>query len=171
VVFATGNSSECGAPVRGLGDFNGDGSGDVAVSNNNGKGECQVFTRALGNGGFNTSHVTFDNQIGNLVSWSTYMANGLHPSLGLIGDLDDDDKGELLLGAFGPGASVEIFYGDTGVVSRARVDADFGFTAGPGDLNPNFVGDIDGDGWNDVAILEFNPFADPGGTTKITLLY
>lgn len=173
-IFATGVSAEFGNPVRSLGDFNGDGTGDVAVGNSNGSGQCQVFTRGVGDAGYDGSHLTFDNDANDSVQWSAYMGTGRHPSLGLIGDLDDDGQGELLVGSFGFSGSADIYYGGVGVTGRLRSEADFHFPAATnGDIVPNFVGDVNDDGFNDIGVLEFDPLDDPSFpvTPKMTILY
>ncbi|MET0413443.1 MAG: hypothetical protein ABW217_19195 [Polyangiaceae bacterium] len=173
-IFATGDAAEFGNPVRGVGDFDGDGTGDVAVGNSNGAGQCQVFTRGAGDAGYSSSHLTFDNDANDSVNWSAYMGNGVHPSLGLIGDLDEDGHGELLVGSFGYSGSADIYYGELGVTGRLRSEADFHFPASTnGDIVPSFVGDVNNDGFNDVAVVEFDPFHDPQFpvTPKMTILY
>lgn len=171
-IFETGAFADFGNPVRAVGDFNGDGTGDVAVGISNGNGQCQVFTRGAGDQGYSTSHVTFDNDANDSVQWSAYMGNAIHSTLGLIGDLDLDGHGELLVGSFGFSGSADIFYGDLGVTGRLRSEADFHFpAAGEGDIVPSFVGDIDNDGYDDVAVLEFDPTSVGNVTTKLTILY
>jgi hypothetical protein len=173
-VFATGVTAEFASVVRGIGDFNGDGTGDVAVSVSDGSlvGRVDVFPRASGDGGFGSgSPITFDNDTLEQVNWGAYLAAGLHPTRGLLADLDKDTRSELLVGAFGITASADVFYGQIGATARSRSEADSRFTGGAGDLVPIFVGDVNGDGWNDVAVLEFDPIGDPSVTPKITVLY
>jgi hypothetical protein len=171
-IFETGAFADFGNPVRAVGDFNGDGTGDVAVGISNGNGQCQVFTRGAGDAGYTSSHVTFDNDANDSVQWSAYMGNAVHPALGVIGDLDADSHGELLVGSFGFSGSADLFYGDLGVTGRLRSEADFHFpAAGEGDVVPSFVGDIDDDGFDDVAVLEFDPTSVGNVTTKLTILY
>jgi hypothetical protein len=170
-IIASGASADFGNPVRGIGDFNDDGTGDLALGISNGNGQCQVFTRSAGDAGYNGTHFTFDNDANDSVQWSVYLANGIHPSLGLVGDLDDDDHGELLVGSFGASGSADIFYGGAGA-DALRSESDFHFAAaGEGDVVPSFIGDINGDGFNDVAVIEFDPLAAGSITTQMTILY
>jgi hypothetical protein len=59
-----------------------------------------------------------------------------------------------------------LFYGGAGVSARHRSQADARFqTEGTGHLGVNFVGDIDGDTFNDLAIFDTNS----GTTSRLTL--
>lgn len=170
--FDTGASGVFGMPVRALGDHDGDGRADVAVGASTALGQVEVFRRGAGNGGFSAaSSFLMTNDTGELVTFGAYLAGGFHPSFGTFGDLDGDGLGELCVGAFGTTGSADLFYGDVGAGARSRSLADFRFHGGEGDILPSFVGDIDGDGHPDLAVLEFNPFSDPGVVTKLTLLY
>ena len=58
------------------------------------------------------------------------------------------------------------------LTGRLRSEADFRFlAAGEGDIVPSFIGDFDGDGFDDVAVLEFDPTSAGNITTKLTILY
>jgi hypothetical protein len=179
--FATGTATDFGFPVAALGDFNGDGFNDVCVGHDYFAlgGICNVYLgQTLGFAGASSLLVYNNDQVDN--DWSTFAASGFHSSFGLIGDLDKDGTGELALGSkftvatpARPG-TVELFYGGIGVSGRARSTADARFqTEGSGSLGASFVGDIDGDGFNDMAIYDSNAGPPAPGTpaSKLTLLH
>lgn len=160
----TGVVGNHGNPVRALGDFDGDGAGDFAIGHDYAaNGAARVFLRAGLGGAFSNqapfvldfTNTTFDDNYG------LYIASGEHTGLGLLGDLDNDGLGELLVGADDPdgsGASVfgsaQLFYGAASGVGRDRSAADFAYTSTRGQVVPNFVGDVNADGFNDVALLD-----------------
>jgi hypothetical protein len=128
------------------------------------------------NNGFagSTSMLTYNNDLTDN-DWSKFAAPGFHSAFGLIGDLDGDGTRELALGSLfsnstpGPRpGTVELFYGGTDEVSRGRSVADARFqSGGSGNLGPAFVGDIDGDGFNDLVIYDTNA----GSASQLTLLH
>jgi hypothetical protein len=109
--------------------------------------------------------------------WGHFAADSFHSAFGLLGDLDKDNKSELALGSvfvsspLRPG-TVELFYGGTGVTSNTRSNADAHLkTASSGALGVNFVGDIDGDTFNDVLLFDTNATGSNPATPRVTLLY
>jgi hypothetical protein len=134
-------------------------------------GRCNVYLRQTSG---------FDSTSGNVLpytndaednKWGRYAADGFHSAFGLLGDLDQDGTGELAVGALvfsGRPGTAELFYGAPGVGARPRSKADAKFlTVGQANLGVNFVGDIDGDGFNDLALFE-GAF---GVTSRLTLLH
>lgn len=177
--FATGTPAQFATAIGGLGDYNGDGNGDLCVAHDfqtaSGGGSCTLYLgRSPGDGGgfsalnaLEYNNDVYDND------WAFYVAAGTAPhGTGLIGDLDGDGLGELLLGSlttaqFNTGTA-ELFYGATGAPARSRAGADMQFlTLDQGHIAPAFVGDIDGDGFRDLAIFD----TDVGSTSRVTLLY
>jgi hypothetical protein len=70
--------------------------------------------------------------------------------------------GSLAFDGATPGTA-ELFYSSATTGSRDRSDADVHFTASNGQLTPGFVGDVTGDGYSDVVLL------DSGGANPSTL--
>ncbi len=165
----TGVQLDFGAPVRGIGDFDGDGFEDVAVGGSFSVGGiCSVY---LGDtGGFSNapgSVLDFTNDTGIDNDWAVFVATGFHDALGLIGDLDSDGLGDLVVGSLATG-SADLFYGQVDGDARQRSSADFSLVAETtGQMVPNFVGDINGDGFDDLAIVD----SGSGVTDKLILLY
>jgi hypothetical protein len=136
---------------------NSDGFGDVWVSTNfDLNGVSPVYLgRSTGFSGvslFGYTNDVVDNE------WGVYVATGFHTELGRLGDLDNNDFDDVLIGsAFAnnePGRA-ELFYSDGTTQNRRRSAADVTFrSAGNGQMTPSFVGDIDGDGFRDIAILD-----------------
>ena len=100
--------------------------------------------------------------------WGTYVATGFHTELGRLGDLDANGFDDVLVGApFANGApgTTELFYSDETTQNRRRSAADANFeSSGNGQLTPGYVGDISGDGFRDIAIL------DSGSSLPVTRL-
>lgn len=169
VEIDTGTIANFGNPVRALGDFDGDGAQDFALGLDFDDGGAVNIYRGSASGFSNAAEAVleFRNDLTPPVddNYGTYIACGDRPDLGLIGDLDGDGIGELLIGATAPdvGAPVEstgtaqLFYGAAGAQARARALADFTYAAASGQVVPNFVGDIDGDGFDDFVLLDSGP--------------
>ncbi|MEY2932915.1 MAG: hypothetical protein RL033_3664, partial [Pseudomonadota bacterium] len=164
-----GSGADFGSPVRAVGDFDGDALGDLALGRNfsagGGLGSGELYLRnanvptfTSGPGfRFDFAATGVDNDYGSSI------ATGLNPSLGAVGDLDGDGLTELAIGSLagGTGGSLALFYGAETVVARVRSNADFTLTASATSLLiPNFVGDFDGDGFNDLAVVDGGAGAD-----------
>jgi hypothetical protein len=182
--IAVGSSGDYAVPVRAIGDFDADGFGDLALGRNFSAGgalgaaelylrnESTANTFSAGPGSMFPFPATgvLDND------FATFIATGLHPSLGAIGDLDNDGGTELAIGSLTSDGSVALFYGPRApvlpattrtVAGRIRANADFTFTGSSTSLMvPNFVGDIDHDGFNDLAIIDGG-----SGTDRLILLH
>jgi hypothetical protein len=176
--FATGSPSQYALSLGSVGDFNGDTFNDVCVVHDfqtaNGGGSCTLFLgqSLVSGGGFTSSNtLEFVNDVGDN-DWGFFSAQGFSAGLGLLGDLNNDGFGELLLGSQTTGGfnrgTGDLFYGRAGALARPRTDADMTFdTADQGHIAPAFVGDINGDGFKDMAMFD----TDAGTTSKVTLLY
>lgn len=174
----TGTIANFGNPVRALGDFDGDGNADFGLGldfNQGGavnvyRGSASGFSNAAG------SVLTFRNDATPFVddNYGTFIACGERPDLGVIGDLNADGFAELLIGATAPDTGApagstgraQLFYGTSGGGARARAAADFSYSAASGQVVPNFVGDIDGDGFDDLALLDSG-----SGANAVFLMY
>jgi len=180
--FATGTAGDFGFPIASLGDFDGAfdpgtpsvHSDDVCVGGDYlSGGVCNVFLRQPN--GFDTGHkLTYTNDLLDN-DWARFAANGFRSPFGLLGDLDKDGRSALALGSTflspRPG-TVELFYGATGVGSRTRSKADAHFqTADQGHLGVNFVGDIDGDSFNDLILFDTEAVVGSGTGSRLTLLH
>ena len=89
-------------------------------------------------------------------------------------NFDNNDYDDVLVGAVfnpntgAPGAT-DLFYSDATTQSRLRSTADMHLnSSGNGQMTPSFVGDVTGDTFRDIAILDSGPSL---GTTRLTLLY
>jgi hypothetical protein len=185
-LFATGTPGGFAGSIAGLSDFDGDGFNDVCVNHDfataNGGGNCNVYLgQANGFAGASSVLNYANNGVDN--DWAFYTASGFNPGLGaidpkllVIGDLDGDGRGDLALGSQSQGGAppdsfvgtAELFYGDVDPVARIRVGADAHFpSADQGHTAPAFVGDVNGDGFNDLAVFD----TDAGTASRLTLLY
>ncbi|MEY2931656.1 MAG: hypothetical protein RL033_2405, partial [Pseudomonadota bacterium] len=176
IEVSTGSGADFGSPVRAIGDFDGDGLGDLALGRNfsagSGLGSGEMYLR-------NANVPTFSSGPGFRLDFAatgvdndygTFIARGLysHASLGSTGDLDGDGLTEFAVGsaAGGSGGILALFYGTTTPVARTRANADFSLTSsGTSLLAPNFIGDFDGDGFHDLAVVDGG-----SGTDRIILL-
>ncbi|HTV21382.1 MAG TPA: FG-GAP-like repeat-containing protein, partial [Polyangiaceae bacterium] len=155
--FAIGSPNNFGNPMRAVGDVNDDGFDDVWVSTNfDLNGVSPIYLgRSTGFSGvslFGYTNDVVDNE------WGAYVATGFHTELGRLGDLDDNGFDDVLIGsAFANGApgTADLFYSDATTQNRKRSAADVTFdSGGNGQMTPSFVGDIDGDGFRDIVILD-----------------
>jgi hypothetical protein len=169
--FAVGTPNGFGLPTRAVGDVNGDNFGDVWISTNfDLNGVSPVYLgRSTGYSGvslFGFTNDVVDND------WGTYVATGFHTELGRLGDIDNNGLGDVLVGSVfaqnTPG-SAELFYSDATTQNRLRSAADARFSsAGNGQLTPSFIGDVTGDGFHDIAILDSGTGVP---STTLTLFY
>ncbi len=189
VAFANGAAFEFGNSMRALGDINGDGFSDVWVSTDfNVNGHNHVYLGGASGFAGASALLLYSNDVGDN-EWGTFVASGFHTELELrrplgdpadpddppdsleLNDLDGNGLGEIAVGSVtgnGVPGRVELFYADAGLGARARTNADALFVStGNGNMNPSFVGDIDGDSFNDLAILDSGASI----TTRLTLLY
>jgi hypothetical protein len=171
--FASGAANTFGSPMRAVGDVNQDGFGDVWISANfDPNGISPVYLgRSAGYSGvalFSFTNDGVDNE------WGSYVATGFSTELGPLGDLDDNGYDDLMIGSiFANGArgTANLFYSDATTGNRARSGADATFTSSAnGQMTPSFVGDISGDGFRDIAILDSGSLQQQP-TTRLTLLY
>jgi len=169
--FAVGTPGFFGSPMRAVGDVNNDGFGDVWVTtNSNVNGVVPVFLgRSTGYTG--ASLFGFTNDLADNL-WGSYVATGFHTALGRLGDIDNNGFDDVLVGSLflnGAAGSAELFYSDSTTQNRTRsaADARFSSTAN-GLMTPSFVGDVTGDGFRDIAILDSGA-GQP--STSLTLLY
>jgi hypothetical protein len=178
--FAVGTPNLFGIAASPVGDINADGFEDVWLSTNlDLNGVSPVFLgRSSGFSGvalFGYTNDVIDNQ------WAFYVAKGFHPDLGHLGDLDNNGFDDLFIGSLfnqvndaegntvpAPG-SADLFYCDATTQNRLRSSAEARFnSSGNGQMTPGFVGDISGDGFRDIAILDSGPAL---AATRLTLFY
>lgn len=171
----TGAIANFGAAVRALGDYDGDGFGELATGELfNAGGQASVYLGSA-SGFSNTSTLTFANDLAPAVddNYGSFIAAGVRPDLGLLGDLDGDGLSEIAIGSTTPDTpstlgTAQLFYGATGALGRGRASADMTYTSKliDGQVIPNFVGDINDDGFNDLVMLDSGP-----GVNVLFLLY
>jgi hypothetical protein len=171
LAFASGAANVFGLAARAVGDVNGDALGDVWVTADLGaSGVNPVFLgRNAGYSGvslFGYTNDVVDND------WGYYVASGFHTELGRLGDLDNNGFDDVLIGSRannGAPGTADLFYSDAATQNRVRSAADMVIdSSGNGQMTPGFVGDISGDGFRDVAILDSGPAP---VVTRLTLLY
>jgi len=103
------------------------------------------------------------------------VAAGLQPAFGLLGDLDGDGLGELLVGT-ATSREVMVWYPDSlasavqgGAVAQASglTSLPAGGASGAGELVVQYVGDWNGDGYYDFAVGDFRASAEAGSLVLV----
>jgi hypothetical protein len=166
----TGPFANFATPVRATGDFDGDTLPDFVMGRSFTSGGTGSLYLGQSGGGFSSAAtLAFPNDIpGFDDNFAQFTAQGFVSAFGTLGDLDKDGNAELLFGATSPDAQSsgtkglgELFYGAVGSGGRARTTSDFSYTPINSQVVPNFVGDVNGDTYPDVAILDsgFGPNA------------
>lgn len=160
--IASGPAGTFGSLVRSIGDYDGNGRVDVAVFHGTSAGRVTVYLQqatgfsvsssfVLDNGLASSGNDLFGNSIG----------IGYDPYLGNIGDFDGDSHADLLVGSQQNGTlvgDVSLFYGTgaTGALTRSAADFVVGrpdpFGTAPTDGVAAYVGDLNGDGFNDILV-------------------
>jgi hypothetical protein len=151
-----------------LGDVNGDDDLESGFWGAESAGTVQVFDGSTTGLSAGTSFLR-RRQDTNAVNWGN-PASGEHPILGTLGDLDGDGTAEMLVGSdAGTPSSLPVadgFYGGADIRTPIARPADFRFTGTPGGrLRVEFVGDVDGDGFNDFLVMD--PDAAGGGSVRV----
>jgi len=139
-------------------DQNGDGLLDVTVYNASG-GSSGNLTTYLGSGtAFDTSSVINTNNDYTDAPGDEFglsFADCMQSGFGAFGDIDGDGRGDVFAGSTdagtGPGDAT-LFYGDATTTRRRRSEATPVFDGTVGASKASFIGDIDGDGYFDMAI-------------------
>ncbi len=159
--MSSGSAGTYGRRVRAIGDYDGNGRVDIAVYNATSAGQVTIFRQTAS--GFSSSNsFTLSNDAAS--AGSDLMGNsigiGYDPFLGRIGDLDGDSMTDLLIGSQQDGTmvgDVALFYGTSTPTALARNSAAMVFgrtdpapTTLPTDGVAAYVGDLNGDGFNDI---------------------
>ena len=148
-----------GTLVQGIGDYDGDGRLDIAARDlSTAGGQVQVFLgTAAGFAGMliyvnNTPNAAVD-------QYGLWIGMGEHPWLGTIGDLDGDLLTDLLVSSWEystESGSVHAFYGASPAAARPRSASEVFLQPAPTTSGlprfVNYAGDLDGDGFTDIAV-------------------
>jgi hypothetical protein len=145
--------------VSGAGDVNGDGLLDVGICDRTAGGSVVYHLGALGGfAGASTFRVTNDAPGASMDEFGGSMGLARHPWLGVIGDIDGDRIADAILGADELGTTLSghahLFYFGAPATNRAR-STGIAFPVGTGTselLRVAFVGDVNGDGFADIAL-------------------
>jgi hypothetical protein len=166
-----------------VGDLDGDGAGDLAWGAGNANGFVQLYLAAP-DGQLTAASTLLDDTAGAAENaFGRSIALAAHPELGALGDVNGDGWPELLVSAPGEGSgrgSVMLFDGSAPLSSSPRLRSgatqeygDASLPAAPANesgaypRSGQYVGDVDGDGHVDLAIVE--PAYD-GGVGRVIVL-
>lgn len=154
ILYSTTSSANLGQALSAGGDLDGDGYDDLAVGAPNdttfgsSTGTVYVFAGPLGSGGQNAYYAAEAIRYGVGGGYFGYSVDIAH-------NIDSDGNDDLLVGELGYGSgagALRVFYGPLAGRS-STVDATVYSTASEYYGAPvREVGDLDGDGWNDLLV-------------------
>ncbi len=164
------------AVVAAAGDVNGDGRLDVQAYSNTSAGAGAVLVYFGTSTGFDaTTVVRYRNDVPSGAAGDAFgsdLAIGRHAELGTLGLIDVDTLGDVFAGSIEVGdvtdGAARLFYGDATPVDQATSDGTPELFGMDGARRVGFVGDVDGDGFNDMAVGE--PAAN-GGQGRLIIVY
>ncbi len=181
----TGAANVYGVSVHALGDINGDTRLDAGVYDAASGGSLRVFLGTVT--GLSTTRsfvITNDLASASSDNFGLSVGVGQHPSMSAerIGDIDRDGVADVLVGSRERGtanATVEFFYDAVrdplapgAALLRSRASASFGPAAGAippaGTLAAAYIGDVNGDGFNDIALGDSSG---NGGAGRMLIIY
>jgi hypothetical protein len=167
----TGIAGSFGERVQAVGDYNGDGRIDLAVTVADGPGSLVVYLQTAS--GFTSgSKLTIANNVPNAVGdvFGGSIGEGWHSWMGLLGDMDEDGLADIFVGSdqygTGPGTG-DLFYGSAPAVNRLRAEADLS-VAGTAGVRAAYIGDVNADGFDDMAIGDYGYSSNAG---RLIILY